>query len=158
MADMLVKLYTLPSVSSERELLLSQGILIKRAIAPERSLVRSWVQNHFSEGWADECDISFTRMPISCFIAFQEKEILGFACYEATFRGFFGPIGVSENLRGRGIGKALLLTSLHAMYDEGYLYAIIGGVGPSSFYKKILGAIEIEGSSPGGYLNMLKKS
>ncbi|MFA5645261.1 MAG: GNAT family N-acetyltransferase [Candidatus Ratteibacteria bacterium] len=158
MADMLVKLYTLPSVSSERALLLSRGILIKRAIAPERSLVRSWVQNHFSEGWADECDIAFTRIPISCFIAFQEKEILGFACYEATFRGFFGPIGVSENLRGQGIGKSLLLTSLHAMYDEGYLYAIIGGVGPSPFYKKVLGAIEIEGSSPGGYLNMLKKS
>ncbi|WP_230977608.1 hypothetical protein [Treponema vincentii] len=41
-----------------------------------------------------------------------------------------------EDEQGKGIGKALLLASLHALRNEGYAYAIIGGVGPEVFYQK----------------------
>ena len=51
-----------------------------------------------------------------------------------------------EEYQGRGIGKALLLRSLHAMRDEGYQYAIIGGIGPAEFYEKCVGAVLIESS------------
>ncbi len=35
-------------------------------------------------------------------------------------------------------------------------YAVIGGVGPVEFYKKLCGATLIEGSSPGIYKGMQK--
>ncbi|MCK7506256.1 MAG: hypothetical protein MZV70_20760 [Desulfobacterales bacterium] len=35
------------------------------------------------------------------------------------------------------------------MRDDGYAYAIIGGVGPAAYYAKTVGATLIEGSSPG---------
>jgi predicted N-acetyltransferase YhbS len=83
--------------------------------------------------------------------------MIGFAAYDATCRNFFGPTAVDEKWQGKGIGKALLLAALHAMKNDGYAYAIIGGAGPVDFYKKALGAIEIEGSTPGIYANRIDK-
>jgi predicted N-acetyltransferase YhbS len=70
-------------------------------------------------------------------------------------RGFFGPTGVAESARGLGIGKALLMLSLEALRESGHAYAIIGGVGPREFYAKACGAIEIPGSDPGVYGDLL---
>ena len=53
--------------------------------------------------------------------------MLGFACYDTTHKNFFGPTGVDAAKRGQGIGTALLLATLHAMREAGYMYAIIGG-------------------------------
>jgi GNAT superfamily N-acetyltransferase len=93
---------------------------------------------------------------VSCFIALENNQLLGFGCYEATCKNFFGPTGVNEHTRGKGVGKALLLACLQAMRAEGYAYAIIGGVGPAEFYAKIAGAVLIEGSTPGIFGGMLK--
>ena len=41
------------------------------------------------------------------------------------------------------------------MRDEGHAYAIIGGVGPKDFYSRVVGAIEIPGSDPGIYRDIL---
>jgi predicted N-acetyltransferase YhbS len=102
-----------------------------------------------------EVEVALTRQPIACFIATRDQEILGFACYDTTLRGFFGPTGVIESARGLGLGKALLFKSLEALRDIGYAYAIIGGVGPREFYAKTCGAIEIPGSDPGTYTDLL---
>jgi predicted N-acetyltransferase YhbS len=75
--------------------------------------------------------------------------LLGFACYDVASKGMFGPIGVREDYWRRGIGKALLLTCLHAMAMEGYAYAVIGSAGPAEFYAKTVGATVIAGSEPG---------
>src|SRR5262249_3610642 len=40
---------------------------------------------------------------------------------------------------------------LAAMRNQGFGYAIIGGVGPAAYYAKTVGAIAIEGSEPGMY-------
>jgi len=81
---------------------------------------------------------------------------VGFGCYDATCRNFFGPAGVEESLRGRGIGSGILLGCLEAMRAAGYAYAIIGGVGPREFYARVAGAIEIPDSSPGIYRDLLR--
>lgn len=151
MGDMLVPLYKLP----EKVPYQNGDIVIRRAIAPEKHVVINWVKEHFNQRWADECEVAFSRQPVSCFIATENNKMLGFACYEATYRNFFGPTGVDEAARGKGIGKALLLESLHAMYAEGYAYAIIGGAGPTKFYEKTVNAIEIPDSKPGIYKGML---
>jgi hypothetical protein len=41
------------------------------------------------------------------------------------------------------------------MKSQGYAYAIIGGVGPATFYEKAVGAKLIEGSDPGIYKGIM---
>jgi hypothetical protein len=62
---------------------------------------------------------------------------------------------VSETARGTGIGKALLFKSMFALRECGYVYGVIGGVGPREFYEKACGAVEIPGSNPGIYRDIL---
>lgn len=160
MPDMLVKLYELPELKPYLEELSKQGIIIKRPIGPEKYFVVEWVRKVFGNHWASETDMTFSNKPISSFIAIdttRENQIIGFACYDATVKGFFGPTGVDNEYRGKGIGTALLLACLHDMYNIGYAYAIIGDVGPTEYYKKTVNAIEIEDSEPGIYKNMVRK-
>jgi hypothetical protein len=153
---MLVRLYDLPVLSSRLDALRASGIEVRRALAPEKHVVVSWVRQTFGDAWASECEISFGRLPISCFRAQRGQDVLGFACYDATAKAFFGPTGVLEQERKQGIGTALLLIALHAMAAEGYAYAIIGGVGPADFYAKAAGAVPIAGSTPGIYADLLR--
>ena len=150
MTDLLVKLYELPP---ER---IVAGIDIRRALAPEKHAVVAWIEATFGARWASEADVSFSGHPVRCHIASVGPDVLGFACWDATARGFFGPEGVAETSRRRGVGAALLLQCLHAMRAEGYAYAVIGGVGPKAFYEKIVPVMEIPGSSPGIYHGMLR--
>ncbi len=157
MPDMLVKLYELPPIESCLEAMSEQGVVIRHAMPYEVDHVVSWVRDRWGDGWAGECAACFARRPVSCFIALQEGEVLGFGCYEATCRDFFGPTGVDEARRKRGIGRALLLSCLHALRHMGYGYAIIGGAGPVDFYTKAVGARVIEGSSPGVYRDGIRR-
>ena len=139
MPDMLVKLYDLPEQSPIGENLRAAGVEIRRALAPEKHILLDWVEEHFNKGWRSECDTSFSRQPISCFIAINNGRLVGFACYDVASMNIFGPTGVSETQRGLGIGKALLLRTLNAMRENGYAYAIVGGV------------VRAESSSPVSY-------
>ena len=145
MPDMLVRLYALP----DHHKILKEGYVVRRAAAYEKSVIRHWLSQNFSTQWASEADVAFSRQPISCFIALYQERLAGFACYEATCRGYFGPGGVLEAHRGQGLGTRLLLECLRSMKEMGYAYAIIGGVGPKEFYIKTVGAIEIPDSTPG---------
>ena len=163
MADLLVKLYELPSAQPDIDALAAKGIVIRKPIGPENWGVIKWIKEHFSDGWASEAENAFFRDPKSIYIAVRETKnddgsvtpaMLGFGCYDATVKGFFGPTGVAKEERGQGIGRAILLACLNAMKDEGYGYGIIGSAGPVDFYKKTCGATVIEGSDPGVYRGM----
>jgi predicted N-acetyltransferase YhbS len=151
MADLLVNLLKLPNPEPPAD----QAITIRRAQPFELTQVTNFITTNFSGAWADETSVGFANKPVSVFIATIERRIVGFAAYECTRRSFFGPTGVAESARGRGIGKALLLASLHGLREMGYAYAIIGGVGPIEFYQKTVGAIVIPDSSPGIYDDLL---
>jgi len=153
--DMLVKLYELPNYSKLLLKIETNGITIRRALAAEKSIVLDWVGKRFGDGWASEVAVSFSYHPLACFIAVKEGKVVGFSVYDAAYRNFFGPTGVDESLRGKGIGKVLLFKALEAMKNLGYAYAIIGGVGPASFYEKAVGAKLIEGSDPGIYKGIM---
>jgi GNAT superfamily N-acetyltransferase len=156
MTDMLVKLYTLPPLEPTISQQAAQGIIIRRAIAPERHLILDWIRTHFSEFWVSECKIALGNRPISCWLAVADEHLIGFGCYDCTAKGFFGPTGVSEAARGKGTGAALLLACLHDMHWQGYGYGIIGGVGPVEFYERVAGATVIPDSTPGVYAGMLR--
>lgn len=154
MQDMLVALYHLPGNQENIDRLAQEGIHIRRAMAPDMLDIVDWVKNTTRYA-AGEVTVAFARQPISCFVAEKDGEILGYAVYDATCKDFFGPTRVSDAYQGKGIGKALLIAALEAMRNEGYAYAIIGGVGPAEFYKKAVGAVLIENSTPGAYKDFL---
>ncbi len=155
MADLLVKLYNLEYPFEVLESLKREGIIIRRAIGPEKHAIMRWVKENFSEAWASECDVSFSNCPPTCFIATKDGEIKGFACTDATCRGFFGPTGVHLDMRGKNVGKALLLSSLQDMKNRGYAYGIIGSSSSDEYYEKCCDAKIIEDSSPGIYRDMI---
>jgi hypothetical protein len=157
MTDLLVKLYDLPDQKPQLAAMAEKDIFVQRAMASEKKLVVGWVQNRFGDGWAAECDIAFARQPIACMIAVYGGRLAGFACHDSTCLNFFGPIGIDSALRQKGVGRAVLLASLHAMANAGYAYAIIGGAGPVAFFEKCVGAFPIPGSTPGIYRPTLKK-
>lgn len=152
MPDMLVRLYDLPNPAEYDVRTAANGITVRRLDAWDRAALRRFVLKHFGDNWASEADFAFANgHPITGFIAIDRGEIAGFAVYESSRRGFFGPTGVREDLRGKGAGASLLFRCLESMREIGYAYAIIGGVGPAEFYAKVCGAQIIEGSDTSVY-------
>jgi predicted N-acetyltransferase YhbS len=150
MPDLLVNLLKLPPIEPPID-----GVNIRRAQPFEITAVRIFIEQNFSMAWADEISVGFANQPVSVFIATRGGRVIGFAGYECTRRDFFGPTGVIESERGRGIGKALLLSALWGLRELGYVYGIIGGAGPVEFYQAAVGAIAIPGSEPGIYADPL---
>lgn len=146
MADLLVSLYRLDGTPKEID-----GIAIRRPLPHEKGAVKRWIAARFGDGWSEEFECSFKGFPVTSFIALRGNRIVGFACYEVTSRGFFGPTGVLETERGKGIGTELLMRAMAGLKELGYAYAIVGGAGPVEYYVKTLGAIPIPGSAPGIY-------
>jgi GNAT superfamily N-acetyltransferase len=153
--DLLVPLLKLPELAPLLQRLSALGIRVRRARSYERSHVGRFVRRHFSEGWADEAMVSFAHLPVGCFIATQQKKIVGFAVVESTAPNFFGPTGVDPAERGKGIGTALLVAALHSLREVGYIYGIIGWAGPVGFYARTVHASPIEDSEPGIYSDIL---
>ena len=153
---MLVKLYELPDDAAAMARIAEHGVVLRPAMPYDLDKVRSWITKHFSPGWAAEVSSAWSRQPIPCVLAIRDGKLLGFASYDTTSRGFFGPTGVDEAERGKGIGVALLFAALKGLRDLGYGYAFIGMAGPKEFYNRHVGAVEIPGSDPGVYAHLLK--
>jgi hypothetical protein len=153
MPDLLVKLYELEDDGLMMAALKKQGIIIRKPIGSEKHLVVKWVADNFGAGWSAEADCALAVLPRTCFVAVKDADIAGFACYDATALGFFGPIGVGESYRNKGTGRALLYACLLDMKLKGYGYAIVGAAKDTAFFEKAVGAVEIPGSAPGLYQN-----
>ncbi len=158
MADMLIKLYKLaddwPFLAEQQAL----GIRIRKPIGLEKHGIIAWVSDNFGAGWASETDVALSNKPVTCFVAVKDANIIGFACYDATALGFFGPIGVAKSHRKKGTGTALMTACLLDMKLKGYGYAIVGAVRDTNYYRNAVGAIEIPDSSPGIYHSQIRDS
>jgi predicted N-acetyltransferase YhbS len=129
---------------------------IRVALPPEQHIIKDWVRTNFSEYWVSEVTAAMAHQPPGCLIATVDGQLVGFACYDATARGFFGPTGVSEDQRGKKIGLALLYHTLVAMKMHGYAYAIIGSAGPKDFYASAIGAMPIASDNEDIYQGLLR--
>jgi ribosomal protein S18 acetylase RimI-like enzyme len=168
MPDLLVRLYALPPLEPALLEQARRGITIRRASPNEALDLAAWVRHHFHEDWAGGCLRALSQRPATCFVAVRPaahtpahpydlipQELFGFACYDTSARGMFGPTGVHPEARGSGLGSALLLKTLHAMREEDYQYAVIGWAGPVAWYQRTVGATLIADSEPGGYTGPL---
>ncbi len=171
MADMLVKLYSLPDPAASLAELKLKGIEIRKAYPDEKHVIADWVCKNIHPNWGKGCEAALEQRPVSLLIAYEKDSryvpsadryhlpaeiLLGFACYDVAAKGIFGPVGVREDRRGCGIGTGLLLASLQVMYQEGYAYAVIGWAGPTEWYARTAGATLIEDSEPGLFHGSLR--
>ena len=150
MTDMLVKLYDLPDSAPAIADLAQKGISVRRATPADQAELAAWVAQDFP-AWAKEASQAFDAPAPTCFVAAGNDGLVGFACYDVTAPNFFGPMAVHDDYREKGVGRALLLAALQAQKEQGYGYAIIGGVGPAGFYERCVGATLIDGSTSGIY-------
>ena len=157
MPDLLVNLLKLPRLQPLLDQSHQNGIVLRRAQPFEITPVRQFIEKNFSVAWADEISVGFAHQPVTVYIATRDSHVVGFAGYECTRKAFFGPTGVAETERNRGVGKALLIAALWGLRELGYVYGIIGGAGPVEFYEGAVGATIIPDSEPGIYTDLLKK-
>ncbi|WP_025725138.1 GNAT family N-acetyltransferase [Acholeplasma granularum] len=142
MNDMLVSLYNL----DYKKVQLEENIEIKRLLSPNSDQLISFIETNFTKNWASEAKAAVYKNQPTCFVAISGNKIVGFSLYDATAKGYFGPIGVDPLYQRKNIGKSLIIHTLEAMYHDGYGYAIIGSVGESvqPFYEKSVHAIKID--------------
>lgn len=141
--DMIVGLYNLPTIHCE------ETIKIKRAFVGDKESILSFVAQYFQKNWVYEVEHALMEDVSKCFIATENGRLVGFACFDSSAKGFFGPIGVKPDRRGENIGQALLVRTLNAMREYGYAYGIIGWVSDAEdFYRKTVGAEFIQGGNP----------
>lgn len=156
---MLIRLYPLEiceaSVGCPSVTLDGVAVRLRKPIGPEHAGVTRWVAEHFGARWTSEVQVALNNRPVSVWIATRYAELLGFACFDATARGFFGPVGVVGAMRARGLGAALLRVCLQDMRAAGYGYAVAGSVGAPGFFRRVAGAIDIPDSTPGLYADQL---
>ena len=84
--DMIVGLYNLPQLE------FSKTIRIKRAFVGDKEEILAFVQKHFQKNWVYEVEHALMESVSKCFIATEGGIILGFACFDSSAKGFFGPI------------------------------------------------------------------
>ena len=158
MADMLVKLFHITPAAELENILLNEGIRIKRAIAPNKSKIVDFAKTCTSEDYSDEVSVALSKTPATCYIATKGKKLVGFACFVATAKNFFGPMAVLKEYRRKGIGKVQLLKSLISMQEMGYAYAIIGWPTKTAipFYEKCVDAILINDETYGLYKPLIE--
>ena len=157
MTDMLIRLYALPAPPQSATTATAADPLVRKPIGCEHEQIVAWVQSDFGAGWASEARVALQNRPVSLLVAVQGGQPIGFVCYDATARGYVGPIGVQASARGTGIGAALLRAALAEMRTVGYGYAIAGAVGAVEFFRRVAGATEITDSTPGLYAGRVQE-
>jgi phosphoribosylglycinamide formyltransferase 1 len=117
--------------------------------ADDRTL--AWIDDTFGGAWSSEVLVG------SSFIARRGGAPVGFATIDsrgipfawlqglARERGVgvFGPFGVAPELRGAGLGPALLRRALNALRERGYARALVAAVGGdrlARYYEDTVGA------------------
>ena len=154
---MLARLYAIPDAAPYESRVREAGYSVRRAEPWDRNHMAEFARQ-FGEHWPVEADRAYNHTPITAYVAVRGGEIGGFAVYECTRRGYFGPTGVRDDLRGSGVGALLLIRCLESMREMGYGYAVIGGVGPAEFYERVCGAFVIPDSDIGVYAPLYERS
>ena len=92
----------------------------------------------FYASWSQELRLAHFRG--TCRVLTVQDVVVGFACFDATFTGAFGPFGIHPRERKQKLGALLLLNVLQEMRYRDHRYAFIGDVGAdvAGFYQRVL--------------------
>jgi GNAT superfamily N-acetyltransferase len=111
----------------------SGGQEILPVLTRDRERVLAFIDKNFGQIWRFEASKGKT-----IFYVEVDGEIAGFSTHDANNRGlgWFGPTGVAQSHRGRGLGRALLLASLADLRRLGYHRVVIPWTDAIEFYRK----------------------
>jgi GNAT superfamily N-acetyltransferase len=111
---------------------------VVRATPADRERVLAFVEREFGRIWRFEAAKAFTRELPPLVFTEKGEEVTGFAAHDVNNvgLGFFGPTGVIRSLRGRGVGRKILLASLADLRRLGYTRAVIPWTDALDFYRK----------------------
>lgn len=127
--------------ASELSKINTEGITLRRALTSDCEKMMDFLEKHWPS-WQEEVIPALQTPCPPVFLAWKGKHLVGFAGFDCNNKGvgWFGPMGTSPSMQGKGIGKGLLLAVLLDMESRGYGKAIIPWVGPVRFYHKAVGA------------------
>jgi mycothiol synthase len=111
-----------PSVGAREAALAAEGISVRRTEASDILPLLAFLEGHFPHWKPDALGVMrdlFGADPrgVTLHIAEENGEIIGYAQTRAER---FGPFGVNEAYRGRGVGAVLLSQALRAMRAQGF--------------------------------------
>src|SRR5690606_37659839 len=66
--DLLVRLYDLPDFPAEAKVA-AAGIVIRRALPPERHVILDWIERHFYKPWVSEAALAMSQQPPTLWVA-----------------------------------------------------------------------------------------
>jgi ribosomal protein S18 acetylase RimI-like enzyme len=120
---------------------LNNSIVLRRAGPDDLAQLAEFLHERWPTWNAEVMSAAGNQSP-TLHVAFQGTELIGFAAHDANNRdtAWFGPMGVTEESRGSGVGCALLRRCLADMQRQGHLHAIIPWVDAIPFYEKCAGA------------------
>jgi len=128
-------------VSRMKELLMHEESLEIRVATPsEKGELGKWIEKKFTVFWRDETERAFSKEIPSVIIAKNRNNtILGFATVDGVAPGRFGPTGVDETMRGRGLGTVLLFDAFQFLKREGREEAVVHWTDLFFFYTQVPG-------------------
>lgn len=117
------------------------GVL--RATHARRDEILAFIEREFGRIWRFEVTPAFDRASPPLFVTEEAGTITGFAAHDVNNRGlgFFGPTGVAKPMRGRGLGRTLLLASLADLRSMDFTRVVIPWTDAIEFYAKSCGAV-----------------
>jgi GNAT superfamily N-acetyltransferase len=118
---------------------------IRRATREEFPALGEWIARTFAPAWSREAHRSLFAHD-ALFIAGTTEHYLGFSAHSGhnAALGTFGPIGVSPDARGSGLGRTLARAALDDLHARGFREAIIPWVDPAivDFYRPLTQTLE----------------
>ncbi len=123
--------------------LVHNGFLFRKARLQEKKELVSWVRDTFSPFWAYEVSCGFSEDSTSIWLAEHKGEVVGFSAYSVLEPDWFGPIGVDERVRGKGIGTVLLYKAISSLRLDGHRFVTIPWTELLFFYSQLPGIVSI---------------
>ena len=137
------RFYIPPRILRREGELSKEGFSFRKAIRQEKDALISWVRENFSPFWAYEVGLGFGGDETSVWLAERGGEILGFAAYSVLEPNWFGPIGVSQEVRGRGNGTILLYKAMNSLRLNGHRLVTVPWTDLLFFYSQLPGIVSI---------------
>jgi predicted N-acetyltransferase YhbS len=100
----------------------------------EGTAISAWMREHWPN-WEAEVMRALERSTL--LISRDENGMAGFCAYDVNRAGVLGPTAVRGDLWGQGVGRPLIVGSLHRMRATGRRQAEISWVGPIRPYARV---------------------
>ncbi len=129
------------NTTKEIERLNEESIVIRRVEKSDTDSLLALIKRLWPL-WENEVRAALAKEQPAVFVALKDDKVQAFAAYDGNNAGtgWFGPMGTTMDLRGKGIGSILLYLCLEDMKNSGLQETTIPWVDPVSFYSHYTGA------------------